>query len=170
MPDRNVAALLLHMTLDVVARNGRAMRLRHRIGVIGFGSTVSADMPLTVVDPEGLPRMHSRIDSLPSNTLGDTDVLAAFTAATAMFQALPADAARRRAIVLLTDGVPYVRGVDMESYRRDLQRFAAAHFRGGDPTVDVLLLASSSGQRYAALWRALSFDRVRTVDSDRASL
>lgn len=170
MPDRNVATPLLHMTLDVVARNGRALHLRHRIGVIGFGSTVSADMPLTVVDPDDLPRMHSRIDNLPSNTLGDTDVLAAFTAATAMFQALPADAARRRAIVLLTDSVPNVRGVDMESYRRDLQHFAATHFRGGDPTVDVLLLASSSRQRYAALWRALSFARVRAVDRDRASL
>lgn len=170
MPDRNVARLLLHMTLDVVARNGRAMHLRHRLGVIGFGSTVSVDMPLTVVDPEDLPRLHSRIDSLPSGTLGDTDVLAAFTAATAMFQVLPADAARRRAIVLLTDGVPYVRSMNMDNYWRELQRFAAAHFRGGAPTVDVLLLTSSSGQRYAALWRALSFDRVHAVDSDRASL
>ncbi|HEX7678103.1 MAG TPA: vWA domain-containing protein, partial [Thermoanaerobaculia bacterium] len=124
MPDRNVARLLLHMTLDVVARNGRAMHLRHRLGVIGFGSTVSVDMPLAVVDPEDLPRMHSRIDSLPSHTLGDTDVLAAFTAATAMLQAVPADAARRRAIVLLTDGVPYVRGTNMDAYRRELQRFA----------------------------------------------
>lgn len=170
MPDRKLATLLLHMTLDVVARNGRAMRLRHRLGVIGFGSTVSVDMPLAVVDPEDLPRMHSRIDSLPSHTLGDTDVLAAFTAATAMFQVLPADAARRRAIVLLTDGVPYVRGMNMDNYRSKLQRFAAAHFRGGDPTVDVLLLTASSGQRYAALWRALSFDHVRAVDGDRASL
>jgi|GEM_PF-1671206 len=170
MPDRNVARLLLHMTLDVVARNGRAMHLRHRLGVIGFGSTVSVDMPLAAVDPEDLQKMHSRINSLPSHNLGDTDVLAAFTAATAMLQALPADAARRRAIVLLTDGVPYVHGTNMDAYRRELQRFAAAHFRGGDPTVDVLLLASSSVQRYAPLWRALSFDRVRAVDSDRASL
>ena len=72
--------------------------------------------------------------------------------------------------MLLTDGVPYVRGADMQSYRRDLQRFADEHFRGGDLTVDVLLLASSSGLRSAALWRALSFDRVRAVERDRVSM
>jgi Mg-chelatase subunit ChlD len=170
MADRKIAALLLHMALDIVSRNGQALRLRHRVGVIGFGSTVSIDVPLALVDSEHLPRLHSRIDSLPSNALGDTDVLAAFRAAAALFESRSAEAARRRAVVLLTDGVPYVRGANMADYRRELQRFAAARFRGGDPTVDVLLLAPTSGQRYTELWRALAFDRVRAVDGAHAPL
>jgi len=170
MPDRPAAALLLHLALDIVARNGRALRLHHRIGVIGFGSTVSTDMPLTAVESDDLPRLHRTVDTLPTGGLGDTDVLAALTAAERLLRALPADPARRRAIVVLTDGVPFVRGADMEVNRRELQRFATTRFRGGDPTVDVLLLASPAVPRYAALWRALSFDRVRIAGGDRASL
>lgn len=170
MPDRRAAALVLHMALNVMARNGRSLRLHHRIGVIGFGSVASTCMPLTAVELADLPQLHRRIDALPTGSLGDTDVLAALAAAERILRALPSDSARRRAIVVLTDGVPFVHGADMEAYRRALQRFATARLGGGDPTVDVLLLASSAGPVYAALWRTLSFDRVRIAGGDRASL
>ena len=170
MPRGDAAALLLHVVADIVGRNAEAMRLRHRLGVIAFGSTAAVDLPLAVIEREALPRLHQRIDAIPPRVLGQTDVLAALAAAAAIFRALPAEAVRRRAIVVLTDGVPFVRGANMDDYRRELQRFAAAQFRGGAPTVDVLLLDSAAAQRHAALWRALSFDRVHMVAGDRASL
>jgi len=169
MPDRRAALLLLRVVFDIVARNGEAMRLQHRVGVIGFGSTVSVDMPLASVGRGELPRLNNRIDRLPTDVLGDTDVGAAFAEAVAIFRALPPDPQRRRAILLLTDGIPYVRGVDMHAYRAKLQRFAAEQLRGA-ATVDILLLDSAAGRRYAALWRALSFDRVHSVAADRAAL
>ena len=90
-------------------------------------------------------------------------MLAAFVEAEKLFRSLPARPERRKAIVLLTDGVPYVRGGDMPSYRANLRQFAAAHFVAAGVTIDVLLIDA----RYDAMWRQLA--RVEAVGgtSDR---
>ncbi|HXA18703.1 MAG TPA: vWA domain-containing protein [Thermoanaerobaculia bacterium] len=152
--DRGLAPLLLRMTTDLMARNAAANRVEHRLAAIAFGSTVRIDLPFTPVRRDNMDALARRIEALPVDDLGDTDVLTAFSAADTLFRTLPRDPERRRAIVLLTDGVPYVRGADMHMYRDSLQRFVSAHFATSDVSVDVLLI--SRGTPDAKLWRDLA--------------
>lgn len=152
--DRTLAPLLLRMTAELMARNGAANRVEHRLAAIAFGSTERVDLPFTPVRRDNVDALTRRINALPIDDLGDTDVLAAFSAADALFRALPRDPERRRAIVLLTDGVPYVRGADKHTYRDNLRRFVSAHFATSDVSVDVLLI--SRGTPDVKLWRALA--------------
>lgn len=150
---------LLRMTLDLLARNASANRVEHRLAVIGFGSAASVDLPFTRVRPEGLNALRAHTDALRFEARGDTDVLAAFTIAKRLFRTLPAQPERRRAIVLVTDGVPYVHDTDMSAYAARLRGFAATQLARENITVDVLLLDS----RARAPW--LQIARVEPVDS-----
>ena len=150
--------VLLRMTLELIARNAAANRIEHRLAVIGFGSSATVEIPFTSVrGHESQESLRRRIESLRYQDRGDTDVLAALVVAERLFRALPASAERRRAIVLVTDGVPYVRGVNMNTYRAQLRRFVARQFRQPGVTIDVLLLDS----RNSAMWRELG--RVEAV-------
>jgi VWA domain-containing protein len=150
--------VLLRMTLDLLARNAEGNRVDHRIAVISFGSAARVDVPFTSVAGDQA-RLRNSLAKLHYEDLGDTDVLEAFVLAETLFRALPAAPERRRAIVLLTDGVPYVRGVDPAAYRTNLRMFAASHLAGAGITIDVLLLDS----RKSAMWSELA--RVATAGS-----
>ncbi len=139
--DRRLEPLLLRMMLDLMARNASANRVEHRLAAIAFGSTVRVDVPFTPVRGDNVAALTRRIETLPAADLGDTDVLGAFAAAASLFHALPPDPQRRRAIVLLTDGVPYVRGADMTMYRERLLDFTRTHVAASSISVDVLLIA-----------------------------
>ncbi|HEV7484508.1 MAG TPA: vWA domain-containing protein [Thermoanaerobaculia bacterium] len=143
--------VLLRMTLDLLARNADGNRVDHRIAVISFGSAARVDVPFTSVAGDQ-SRLRSSLAKLHYEDLGDTDVLRAFVVAERLFRALPADAQRRRAIVLLTDGVPYVRGVDPAAYRTNLRTFVTSRLSGAGITIDVLLLDS----RKSAMWSELA--------------
>lgn len=149
---RGNEVLLLRMTADLLARNAEATRVEHRMAVVRFGSSASVDVPFTPARS-----IRPRLNAMQYQDRGETNVLAAFAEAEKLFRSLPASSERRRAIVLLTDGVPYVRGVDMPSYRANLRRFAAAHFAEAGVTIDVLLIDS----RYDVMWRQLA--RVEPV-------
>ncbi len=138
--DRRPEPLLLRMTLDLMARNASANRVEHRLAAIAFGSSVRVDVPFTPVRGDNVAALTRRIEALPAGDLGDTDVLGAFAAAVSLFHALPPDPQRRRAIVLLTDGVPYVRGTDMTMYRERLRDFTTTHVAASSISVDVLLI------------------------------
>ena len=144
-------APLLLLTVDLLARNATANRIEHRIAVIGFGSAATVDIPFTRVRPATVPALRERIAGLRHEDRGDTDVLAAFTAAKSLFETLGPAPDRRRAIVLVTDGVPYVRGTNMSAYRTALRDFAATHFAQGGVTVDVLLI----GARNDSIWQGI---------------
>jgi len=137
-----LASLLLRMTLDLVAQNARANRVDHQLAVVTFGAAPRIDLPFTSIRAEELPRLRRFADGLPAEDRGDTDVLAAFMATEKLFRELPADPSRRRAVVLLTDGVPYVRGVAMPAYRAALQRLVHEQFSRANISIEVLLLAS----------------------------
>jgi len=153
--DRRIEPLLLQMTADLMARSGAENRVDHRLAVIAFGSTARVDLPFTPVRRDTMPALTKQIGALADEDLGDTNVLAAFSMADALFRGLPAEAERRRALVLLTDGVPYVRGDDMTAYREALRRFASAHFAKSDVAVDVLLIGHGA-PREPELWRAVA--------------
>ncbi len=145
-------ALFLRMTLDLLTRNAGRNRVEHRMAVIGFGSSATVEMPFTPIRESESRQLRRRIDALREDDRGDTDVFAALVVAERLFRVLPASPERRRAIVLLTDGVPYVRGVNMNSYRENLRRFITTHFAGPGITIDVLVLDS----RNSAMWRDLA--------------
>lgn len=143
--------LLLRMTLDLAARNGVANRAEHRLAVIGFGASATVEVPFVTVRPADLPRIRLSVDALPNGDRGHTDVLTALVAAESLLRTLPADPERRRAIVLLTDGVPWVRGADMNAYLAELQQFTVTQLPRARITLDVLLV----DQRHRDLWREL---------------
>jgi hypothetical protein len=154
---------LLRMTVDLLARNAGANRVEHRLAVIGFGSSASVEVPFTPVR-RGDSQLRRRIEMLRYEDRGDTDVLGALLLAEKLFRALPPKPERRHAIVLLTDGVPYVRGTDMNAYREGVQGFATTHLAHAGITIDVLLLDS----RDSAMWPRLA--RVERVGSGDAQL
>ncbi len=146
--------LLLRMTADMLERNAAAYQLEHRLAVIRFGSAPTVDLPFT-----SARRLGPRLDALGYEDRGETDVLAALIAAERLFLALPVRPERRRAIVLFTDGAPYMRGRDMNAYRADLSRFIA---RSGI-TLDVLL----TDRRAHAFWRELARVELAAGRPDR---
>jgi len=150
--------VLLRMTLDLLARNAAANRIEHRLAVIGFGSLATVEMPFTSVrGRESQRSLRRRIDTLRYRDRGDTDVLAALVVADRLFRSIPLSPERRRAIVLVTDGMPYVRGADMNTYRAQLRRYVATRFVQAEITIDILLLDS----RNVTMWHDLG--RVEPV-------
>jgi len=148
---RHLAPLFLSMAVELLARNAAANRVDHRVAVVGFGSAPRIDIGFASCSG-GLAELRRRIDALPATNLGETNVLAAFTAAKRLFDSLPVDPARRQSIVLLTDGGMFVRGADMPAYRESMQRFVASNFTAEGIALDVLLLEDG----YRALWTALA--------------
>lgn len=150
--DRHLSPLFLQMTVDLVARNAAANRVDHRLAVVSFGSSARVTMPFAACRVDELPRLRKQIGTLATSDLGDTNFLSAFRVAKELFDALPRDPARKRSIVLLTDGVPYVRGANMSSYRTGLRNFVAANFTTRDVPISVTLLDS----RFRVMWRDLA--------------
>jgi hypothetical protein len=154
--ERHAGTLLPRMAVDLLARNAAANRVEHRLAVISFGSSATIDVPFTLVRADGLPRLRRPVAELPRHGGGSTDVLAALVTARGLFEPLPANSARRRAIVLFTDGVPYVRGVDMNAYRADLQRYVTADLVQAGIVLHVLLAQPDESAHDASLWRAVT--------------
>jgi len=150
-----LAPSLLRLSVDLLARNAEAYRVEHRIAVISFGSSANIDVPFTSLRGER-SRVVERIDRLSAVHRGETDVLSALVAAEKLFRSLPPDPARRRAIVLLTDGVPYVRGAEMQRYAAEMRRYAATHLASSAVSIDILLLAGNGAAHNDALWRSLT--------------
>lgn len=146
--------LLPALAAELVAHNAEANRVTHRLGVVSFGPDARIDLPLTPIRGTGVRRFMRRA---PHEARGHTDVLAAFETAARLFGALPPDPARRRAVVVVTDGVPYVPERDAGEYGRKLREFVAANLARA--TIDVLLVRRGDA-REDGLWRALSSSRV----------
>lgn len=161
MSSHSPAAIVdaLPMTLNVLTWSARHARVKHRFGVVSFGSRAQVDVPLTVVDAETLPQLRTRIATLPSQSMGNTNFISAFETAADALQRLPADSRRRRAIVVLTDGQPTGSKADQGAA---LDRLVASRF----PTVAIaVLLFGTRGE--APLWRRIARDSVHRVTSDR---
>lgn len=143
--------VLLHMTADLLARDGLANRAMHRLAVIGFGSAASVELPFTSISGDD-DELRRRLSTLRYVDRGETDVLAAFVLGEKLFREIPAGPERRRAIILLTDGFPFVRGVDAIAYRQELRRFVTDHLARNGITIDALVLDG----RNKALWSAFA--------------
>jgi hypothetical protein len=156
----------LPMTLNVVAWSGRSARLKHRFGVVSFGSAAGIDVPLTIVDADQLVRLRDRVGRLGARSLGNTNFPAAFEAAAEAFRVLPDDRRRRRAILLLTDGRPAVPGVRVSEMRARLDHVMDGRLKP-PTTLDVVLFAP---ERETGQWHRLARNRVHSVGGDRADV
>ena len=157
----------LPLTLNVVAWSAHTERVKHRFGVVSFGSHTQIDVPLTIVDADNVSRLRDRIGALGSQSLGSTNFSLAFEAAAEIFRALPADARRRRAILLLTDGHAHVPGVRESVVAENLERLVASKLTRPSVTIDVLLYGND---RVPPLWRRVSRGRVHAVQGDRGDV
>lgn len=137
-----VAPAATRLSLDLLARNASAYRLQHRAAVVGFGSSAHVELPWTAVGS----RTPTRLESVPRSARGDTDLLEATATAARMLDALPRDGDRRRAIVMVTDGVPSVSGKDPGAYAGELQRLVAARTRAASSTIDIVLVGDGGAR------------------------
>lgn len=135
---------MCRVAVDVLTRNAEMNAIEHRIAVISFASAATVDVPWT--SARGPTRL--RIDD--RSPAGGTDFLVALRAADRLFHSLPCDPARRRAIVLLTDGVPSVRGAGVRRYLGELRRFVET--RLADVSIDVVLVAQANGSLDQTFW------------------
>lgn len=150
-----IAPAILRMSVDLLARNAATYRVHHRIAVISFGSSVRVDVPMKTVGEAERAQLTQRINRISSESLGATDVLLAFAAAERLLRTLPSDPSRRRAIVLVTDGVPYLRDADMDQYMATLRRLVATQLPASIVSIDILLLSEPESSREEQ-WRALT--------------
>jgi hypothetical protein len=132
--------LLPAIATELLARNAEANRLTHRLGVIGFASHARVERPLV---PAVNADLRVLAEVAPPAARGHTNVLEAFATATRLFRSLPPDPARRRALVLVTDGVADVPGTTAREYSSALRRFITANFTRA--SLDVILVRPLHG-------------------------
>lgn len=152
--------LLPALAADLMTYNAMANRVTHRLGVISFGSDARVELPLTPVGETNLRPLLARV---AIETGGHTDVLAAFASAKRLFSALPDHAARRRAIVVITDGAPNVPGIEARDYAGRLQRFVAHEL----PRAALHIVLVRRGEE--RIWRELSSNRLHDASTDSAA-
>ena len=125
---------MVNLSARLLARNGAVYDVSHRLAVISFASAATVDMPWTFVRDETMRVVHR-------NRGGTTDVLAGLRRVKSLFDTLPRDAERRRAVLIITDGVPYVRDADARHSIEELDRYAGADLLQAGISVDVLAIA-----------------------------
>jgi uncharacterized protein YegL len=156
----------LTMTAMILAWSAQVAHVRHRLGIISFGSAPRIDVPFTIADRQSLPALQRQIGALSRRSLGHTNFPAAFAAAAEALDALPLDARRRRAILLFTDGRPSVPGWSRTASTENARRTIAARLSAASISIEVLLLGSA---RDAAPWQQMANVRVHRVPSDRGT-
>jgi hypothetical protein len=156
---RKLAAASIDLSLTMAARATRQQRVRHRVGIVSFGSTARIDLPLTVVDDAAMPVIREVLSAADSQrSLGNTDFAEAFDAAAGAFTGEPP---RRRAILLISDGRAHVPGVSRDESMRRLNGVLRSRFRS-PVDVDVILFGGGDDA-----WRDLPHTRIHRAGGER---
>jgi hypothetical protein len=169
---------MVRFALDLLAKDGALNQVTHRLGVVSFGTTARVDLPLTEVRPAELEAMRSRVDAIRAlPTLGHTHFLAALEEAGNLFAGIGPQAAqgasRRRAVVLITDGAPYVEGIDLRAYTAKLREMVSSRFPTPAYSLEVVALNDASSdywERYRDLWREVSHNQARKLEGDKEAI
>ncbi len=151
--DPRLPSLFLQMTVDLLARNAAASHVEHRLAIVTFNRSATVSLEFTTVDGDSVSNLRKQIAAMSLLPRGETDLLKALTQADGLFQSLDSATERRRALLLVTDGVPYLRGANLREYHADLRGYVASHFVG--VTLNVLL-SGSSGLSLLRFWRTLT--------------
>jgi hypothetical protein len=157
---------VMNVTAELLARSAASSHLSHRLAIVSFGSAVRIDLPFTPVDDR--ERVRRVIASIPAANLGRTDVAAAFRTSRDLFASLSRDPLRRRAIVLITDGVPYVVPNGAHCDACDVRHVVESSFAA--TTIDILLLSDNRQPGIpAGLWQTVAPNRVHEMHRDRVT-
>jgi hypothetical protein len=105
------------------------------------------------------------------SNLGNTNHLVAFRAAEQVFGELPEDSSRRRAIVVLTDGQPYVDtdGFTVAGHLRSVQEYVENNFSYPDYTVYTVAMNDSRDNywpRTQSYWEDITDGRANKVTTN----
>jgi hypothetical protein len=158
--DRQLENELLDLTLTMIARSASQERVRHRVGVLSFGSAPRVDLPLTAVNDSMLPAIRGTLSAIESRQpLGNTNFPAVFGAAADTFAATSSEPPPRLAILLITDGRAYVPGVPRGEGFRALQSLVDARL-SPSVTIDVLMFRPNGVD---ADWRRVPHTRVHRI-------
>ncbi|MEM8712404.1 MAG: vWA domain-containing protein [Planctomycetota bacterium] len=172
----NIRNHMVTFALDLLANSSRHNHVRHRLGVVSFGSTVRLDLALAQgeVDPSGIDLLRVQVEEISTRpSLGQTDFLAAIEAAAAQFASIPQDPRRDRAIILITDGAPSVPNMELAKYNRELLEYAQAHFPKAEYRIEVVALNDPSSDywsRYQKLWNVISNGHARKLTGDEREM
>lgn len=158
-------------TFELMAKDGVLNKVTHRLGVVSFGDKVRVDLPLSQITSIDVEKLRKQLDSsLKDESLGNTHFLAAFQEAKKMFTKGPIAAAGKRIIILITDGAPYVEGIQIASYVKELRELIESSFPYPDYHIHIIALNDPSSdywERYREFWRAVSHNHAIKLEGDK---
>ncbi len=131
--------------MDWLANNrlGRCQNAVHRISVISFGTTVTVNLPLTVINPSTQEEWNNEKEGLEEKIeemrLGATDPLLALKDAKKIIEESnpQGEIERKKVVILLTDGQPCVNSLgcvfgndqmDHQAYMKDVSDYLNTNF------------------------------------------
>lgn len=162
---------MVKRAFELLATDGVLNKVTHRFGVISFGSKVRVDLPLRPVTSISAPKLRGRLNRSLSNTsMVNTNFTAAFETARNMFASGPRAEKEKRVILLITDGAPYVEGINMASYQRNLGELVRTAFPHPDYSIHVVALndpSSNYWEDYRDFWKKLSHNQARKLKADK---
>jgi hypothetical protein len=156
------ADLIVAYAIDFLLHSADSHRLRHRLAVVSFGSAARVDLPLAAVEPDRVAALRQAIAAGSRQSLGYTDFAAAFRAAADVLDGA-FDAGRRRAVLLVSDGVPWNPAEETTDPLSPAAGWLAAASREHQPHLAVLLIADAgdADDETLSLWRDIASGRVR---------
>jgi uncharacterized protein YegL len=165
---------MVKRTFQLLAKDGALKNVTHRFGVISFGDDVRIDLPLSQINRTNIETLQQRLNSsLGNESMGSTHFLRAFAAAQRMFDKEPLAEPGKRAILLITDGAPYVEGIQISSYVRELREMVEVAFPHPDYQLHVVALndpSSNYWEQYGDFWRNLSHNNAFKLKGDKEEI
>lgn len=92
--------------IDQVAQKYDAEKANHRISIVTFGSSASQLIGWTEVGAQGANTLYGKINGLPSNPSGATNIGAGMEEAVSLINNAGSAKERSQVVILFTDGVP----------------------------------------------------------------
>ncbi len=162
---------MVKRAFQLLAKDGVLNQVTHRFGVISFGDDASIVLPLSPISPAAVDRLQNKlVANLDNDNMGFTHFLAAFKAARRMFGAPPLAEPGKRVVLLITDGAPYVKGIRIAEYKKELKQLLETGFPHPDFQVHVVALndpSSNYWNQYEAFWKELSHNNALKLGKDR---
>jgi hypothetical protein len=165
---------MVKRTFELLATDGVLNKVTHRFGVISFGSTVREDLPLSPITAASVDNLREKLNrNLIDISLVYTHFSAAFEKARRMFAVGPRAERGKRIVLLITDGAPYVEGIHIPSYTRNLKELIKSNFPYPDYKIHVVALndpSSNYWNEYRDFWKKLSNNQARKLENDREEI
>jgi len=159
---------------ELLAKDGVLNKVTHRLGVVSFGTTARVDLPLSQISAVAVDQLRTRLDaSLSDASLGDTHVLAAFDEAKKMLAGGKKSDGRKKVVILITDGAPYIPGIEIGPYKEQLRELIETSFPYPDYQLYITALndaASNYWERYSDFWQKVSHNQARKLKYDKEEI